>query len=630
MGKCIEEFAYHVFSSASAQQQYAEEQEPLFPNHQFSNHQPPQHQSLEDVYVQQRHRHQQSNVNSLGPSLLPNHQPPPIPRVSDIPPLSRSSQPHEQASYMTRSLPERQPQRQDTALTATDRSRLGSSDPIAFTNERDDSIEKLARSYDSYGRPMPSRDDDDHPRMSEEPDVTDTDGWNFDDPSEPPMSEEQAGQEYSIPHRRDTDIFPDANNTALKSPRIGPSSHRRKSSLSRRRQSDGSHELRELSTSHTGGSFRGDTGQFKVRFALRGHLDVIRSVIFTGGGSPSAPEICTAGDDGVVKRWIATSAPQKGDDLDLKCEQTHRGHSGAVLCLAASPLYQAFSNGGRAHGDGWVFSGGQDATVRVWERGRVDPKATMDGHTDAVWTVCVLPGTSASVLGDSSIHHGGPDRTIIASGAADGTILIWAVSTPPQVSSPHTGSRRGAGGSRRANSISSGSNFPSSPQASTATSRPFHHNLIHRIERADHPSPTCISPLSITGDTFVVSFADASVLIYNTRTAEEMVRMASLETYDGTPSTGVNAVAATTVGDLDGIVSLDTGRAANVGEDENPVHGATGSSTGVEGMVFSGHEDRYIRFFDANSGMFLSSPHTHTHSLFSFSPSLAIPPLLAR
>jgi striatin 1/3/4 len=109
------------------------------------------------------------------------------------------------------------------------------------------------------------------------------------------------------------------------------------------------------------------------------------------------------------------------------------------------------------------------------------------------------------------------------------------------------------------------------------------------------------------GDTFVVSYADASVLIFGTKTGEEMVGMASLETYDGTPGTAVNSVAATTVG-LDGTLSFDSGR--GVSEEESIVHGATGSSSGVEGMVLSGHEDRYIRFFDANSGKPPNSPYT--------------------
>jgi len=616
LGKCLEEVQYHVLSLNPAQQ-FNDEQEQALQNHQqYPSQQPPTQQSLEDVYVRQGQKPQPNNIGVLQPSPMPNNHPPqpPIPRVTDIPALSRGSQQPEQTSYMSRSLSERQNQQQNPPLTAIDRSnpnRPGYGFPTP-----EDLVEKVAHSYDSFGRPVPTwEEEEENTRIAEESELADADGWNFDDPQEPPSADERPAPEYPPPQRPDTDVFPSATNLALKSPtRGGPGSHRRKSSLSRRRQSDGSHEPRELLPSHTGGSFKGDARQFKVRYALRGHLDVVRSVIFTGGGSPAQPEICTAGDDGVIKRWTAGNTPGKGDDLDLKSDHTHRGHSGAVLCLAASPAYQPFSNSGRAQGDGWVFSGGQDATVRVWERGRVDPKATLDGHTDAVWTVCVLPGTSASILGDLSTHHGGPDRTILASGAADGTILIWAISISPQLTSPQTGSRRGTGGSRRANSVSAGSNFLLSPQPNAAISRPLQYSLVHRIERADHPSPTCISPLSTTRDTLVVSFADASVLIYNIRTGEEIVGMASLETYDGTPATGVNAVAATTVG-LEGALSFDSGR--GVSEDESVVHGPTGSSSGVEGMILSGHEDRHIRFFDANSGM---SQALHFSSDFPWKP----------
>lgn len=615
--KCLQEVTYHVVPTTNAQQ-YTEEQE-MLQNHHFANNQQPQ-PSLEEVYVQ-RQKQQNSNLGILGPSPLPNHQPPPIPRVSELPPLSRGAQQPEQASFMSRSMPERPLQHQPpmTAIDTRDRPQS-----YGFSNP-EDQIEKVSHSYDSYGRSVPTREEQENPRISES-EAADADGWDFDDPPKPTPTDEPP-PDYHAPQRRDTDPFPNATDLSLKSPTRGPGSHRRKSSLSRRRQSDGSHEIRELSSSRSDGSTKGEPGQFKVRFALRGHLDVVRSVIFTGGGSPSEPEICTCGDDGIIKRWyIPTSyggfgphSTASSTDLDITSFFSHRGHSGAVLSLAASPASQNFSNGGRANGDGWVFSGGQDATVRVWERGRVDPKATLDGHTDAVWTVCVLPGTSASVLGDQCMHYGGPDRVVLASGGADGTILIWAVSTPPQMSTPGGGgSRRGAGGSRRANSVSSGSNFPSSPQPSTATNRPFHHSLVHRIERVGAPSPTCISPLSMSGDTFVVSFADASVLIYGTRTGEEMVGMASLETYDGTPATGVNAVVATTVG-LNGSLSLDAGR--GVSEDESVVHGATGSSTGVEGMILSGHEDRYIRFFDANSGQCTYNMLAHPSAIAALSLS---------
>ena len=624
LGKCIQEVTYHVIPS-NTQQQYADDQDQMLQSHQMANHHQAQSQSLEEVYVQQRQKQQQNNAGMLGPSPLPNHQPPPIPRVTDLPELSRGSRPQEQATYMSRSVPEHLPQ--IGPPTAID-SRNPNQTNYVFPGSSDDQIEKVTHSYDSYGRPIPTREEEANQRISEESENADTDGWNFDDPPEPPNSEVPPPSDYTPHQRPDTDAFPNANTSLKSPPRGGPNSHRRKSSLSRRRQSDGSHELRELSSSQGSGSIKGESTTFKVRFALRGHLDVVRSVIFTGGGSPSEPEICTTGDDGVIKRWIIPASyggfgahgGSTSNDLDIPSYFTHRGHTGSVMSLAASPASQSFSNGGRALGDGWVFSGGQDTTVRVWERGRVDPKATLEGHTDAVWTVCVLPGTSVSVLGDQCANYGGPDRIVLASGAADGTILIWAVSTPPQLTSPHTGSRRGAGGSRRANSISSGSNFPTSPQPSTATSIPFHHSLIHRIERVDHPSPTCISPLSVSGDTFVVSFSDASVLIYDTRTGEEVVGMASLETYDGTAATGVNAVAATIVG-FDGTLNLDTGR--GVAEDESIVHGATGSSSGIEGMILSGHEDRYIRFFDANSGM-ISFPSSNPQQSESFTHRLLI------
>ena len=619
LGKCVHEVSYHVVPTTIAQQSMAEEQEHILQTHQYQNQIP--QQSIDEMYAQQqRQKHQQ---NHAGPPSIPNHQPPPIPRVSEAPPLMRS-QPAEQATYMARSQPEVQIMASRGPITSID-TRDPSHPNYGFPQmgTPDDQVEQVSHSYDVYGQQIPSREEESSTRISEEPEQTDSEGWNFEVEPEP----ERPPPEYTQSQRADTDAFPSAHNIPLKSPPRGPGS-RRKSSISKRRQSDGSHELRELSLTQGSSGTKGESSTFKVRFALRGHLDVVRSVIFTGGGTPAEPEICTTGDDGVIKRWIipASYGPfgshgsSSGNDLDISSYFTHRGHSGAVTSLAAAPASQNFLNGGRALGDGWVFSGGQDATVRVWERGRVDPKATLDGHTDAVWTVCVLPGSSVSILGDQSSRHGGSERMLLASGSADGTILIWAVSSPPQLTSPSTGSRRGTGGSRRANSVSSGSNFPSSPQPSTATAIPFHYSLVHRIERIDHPSPTCISPLSMTGDNFVVSYADASVLIYDTRTAEEVVGMASLETYDGTPTTGVNAVAATTVG----LESTDPNRSSPDEEVGTIMHGATGSSSGVEGMVLSGHEDRYIRFFDANSGKYSSRLYPLTTS----NPPPSIPTLL--
>lgn len=45
-------------------------------------------------------------------------------------------------------------------------------------------------------------------------------------------------------------------------------------------------------------------------------------------------------------------------------------------------------------------------------------------------------------------------------------------------------------------------------------------------------------------------------------------------------------------------------RHRGVSDEEGVVHGPTGSSIagGVEGLIISGHEDQFIRFYDANSG----------------------------
>ncbi|KAI9653858.1 MAG: hypothetical protein M1821_006889 [Bathelium mastoideum] len=603
--------------------------------------------SLEEVYLQQRHKNQQMQEPSLAQAAqMSNHQ-------SSLSMIREANhQMAQQAPQMTRepnqlslSQPLGLPQ-EDTVQPPQDPSSL------RYPAENEEQVERVNHSYDSYGRPIQSREEEtgqNRQTVGEEPD-----GWNFEEPAAPP----DPPPDQPPPRRPDVDLFPSANSIPAKSPpRTGPASHRRKSSESNRLARRRSDETRDATTSH---STKPDAQNFKLRFGLRGHLDVVRSVIFTGGGSPSEPEICTAGDDGLIKRWIIPAAsygsvpgnnpPQQSNnlphassgsagDLDIQSYFTHRGHEGVVTCLAACPASSNFATGGRAPGDGWIFSGGQDRTVRVWERGRVDPKATLDGHADAIWTVCVLPSTAGTAFGsgagaaDAISRYGGPDRILVATGSADGALKLWAVTAPPQLGSPHHGTsgpggRRapgsgGAGGTgTRRHSVTSGSGFPRSPQPSVATTTPFSATLVHSLSRPGAPSPTCISPLSPAGATFVVGFVDSAVVVYDTRTGEEVVGMASGETYDGTPATGVNAVVATSVGWEGGSMSLDQGRGM-VGEDEVVHGGATGRSGegGVEGVVISGHEDRYIRFFDANSGQCTYSMLAHPSAISALSLS---------
>lgn len=554
-------------------------------NHAFTEQQPT-HQELQEAYIQlqqlkqQHHRDVAMVRENAGQPQNPFTEPTPLTRSNtqiNHEELQRNAAERRISEPVVQSLPVVDPRKNFF------------NEQLPVTEER---IESISHSFDAYGREIPIKDPPEAAPVEVSKEVSD--GWDFDDgpaPHERPL--EPANQQ-----RPDVEVFPSANLIPSKSPPRAPGSYRRKSSGARRR-SEGSNDARELAASKSGNT------QFKVRFAMRGHLDVVRSVIFTGGGSPSEPEFCTASDDGGVKRWHipATYAHSVslGDDLDRTAHFTHRGHLGAVCSLAACPASPNFSSGGRAAGDGWIFSGGEDATVKVWERGRVDAKATLEGHKDAVWALCCLPSLTGTLLGERCAQFGGPDRVLLVAGAADGTILIWAVSMPPQLSSPHAGSRS-ARGSRRANSVSAGSNFPSSPQPSVASTTPFNYSLVHRIERADKPAPTSICPMGLHGESFVVAYADASVLVFDTRTGEEVVGMASQETYDGTPSTGINAVAASSTG-FDTRDLVTTGRRGSLGEDD-VVHGATGSEGGIEGVIIAGYEDRFIRFFDANSGMY--------------------------
>lgn len=452
-------------------------------------------------------------------------------------------------------------------------------------------------------------------------DAVDHDTWDFNESAFPDPA---AHSQPAASTRPDTDVFPMAENLP-KSPNRGPLAHRRKASLGRRRSSEQEMSLNALAQ-------KAESGNFKLRFGLRGHLNTVRTLIFSGGGSPGEPEICTAGDDGLIKRFhIPRSNPHMYNnslsDLDVQADFTHRGHNGAVLCLASWSPSPNFTTGGRAQGDGWIFSGGQDSTIRAWERGRVDPKATLDGHTDAVWTLCVLPATLGAVFGQTN-PYGPADRILLASGAADGTVRLWAVSQPPQMTSPQpppasAGRRPGGSGRVRGNSMSSGSAFPSSPQPTIASNSPFDHTLVHTISRDNSTaSPTCITALSASGESFVVSYSDAAIIVYDTRTGEEIGSMASLETYDGTVDTSVNAVVATTVG-LDQSQHPGSHGGMGLNEDDSNAGGAgpTGggrqmAGSGVEGTIISGHEDRFVRFFDANSGK-LPSPFFFPSSLFS-------------
>ncbi|CCX32581.1 Similar to Striatin Pro11; acc. no. Q70M86 [Pyronema omphalodes CBS 100304] len=294
-----------------------------------------------------------------------------------------------------------------------------------------------------------------------------------------------------------------------------------------------------------------DGTAFKVKFALRGHLDSVRAACFTNHGSSTEPEVATAGDDGLIKRWLIPAGLSMSGflDVDVQSHFTHRGHTGIVTCLAASG---ASSNGN----EGWLFSGGSDTCVMVWKHGQVQPVNKLEGHTDAIWAVTILPTLDE-------------EKILLASGSADGTVKIWSI-------------------------------------AKTGNAE---HSLVSTIKREPKAGVTAISQMSPTGETFLVAYNDASVVIYDTATGEEVVEMQSRESYDGTPATGVSCVVATTIG-------LEAGEEG----EEKVAAGATGTGK-TGGTVISGSEDSLVRFFDANSGQCTYTMLAHPNAISSLALS---------
>ncbi|KAI6786780.1 hypothetical protein KC350_g19054, partial [Hortaea werneckii] len=340
--------------------------------------------SVEDIYVRNARQREMRQRESLGggqslpqpTSMQGNAQQP----LGGLPAPGQPQQGYREYAGVEQQAAEGLTQQQPSAVQQ----------PQAY----EEPAEVISHTFDSRGREIGGADQAQPQRSGQVTQQSqpgqEPDGWTFeDDPQQQAEGQQPSAPDMQMSRRPDTDLFPSAGNAnhlpTPKSPPRGPGSHRRKSSgsqgMSRRRSSQGK-------TSGLGGEARADEvnavasqdpTQFKVKFALRGHLDVVRSVIFTGGGSPSEPEVCTAGDDGTIKRWIIPASsyqnygpspqyqqhsqvspqqlhsshqPQPPADLDISAYFTHRGHDGIVTSLAACPALPGFSTGGRANGDG--------------------------------------------------------------------------------------------------------------------------------------------------------------------------------------------------------------------------------------------------------------------------------------
>jgi WD40 repeat protein len=101
--------------------------------------------------------------------------------------------------------------------------------------------------------------------------------------------------------------------------------------------------------------------------------------------------VASGGDDQTVRIWDAATGQLRA---------TMTGHTGAVWGVAVS-----------ADG-GLVASGGDDQTVRIWDAATGQLRATITGHTGAVLGVAVSA-----------------DGGLIASAGQDKTVRVWGAAT---------------------------------------------------------------------------------------------------------------------------------------------------------------------------------------------------------
>lgn len=162
-----------------------------------------------------------------------------------------------------------------------------------------------------------------------------------------------------------------------------------------------------------------------TRRALKSHLDIVRGVALAHG-----PDlvVATGGDDCTVKVW-ALDAPSVMSTTyrplassELEPAATYRGHTMPVTAVAVSSAL------------GLVFSASMDSTIRIWclaskdddPYAPYDPSraiATLEGHTDVVWDVCLLPARPSA----NGVHNNKPGaESQLVSVSADGTARLWA------------------------------------------------------------------------------------------------------------------------------------------------------------------------------------------------------------
>lgn len=143
------------------------------------------------------------------------------------------------------------------------------------------------------------------------------------------------------------------------------------------------------------------------KFSLRGHFDAVRCLAF----HPTESALITGSEDQTIKLWNldkSSISNKKNSNADIESVYTFRKHKSTVLSVIMS-----------SNGD-YMLSSGLDSQIHLWNMPNFEtidqydaysPSVyvkSLNGHTDAVWSMILVDNTLVSISADATIRIWNP------------------------------------------------------------------------------------------------------------------------------------------------------------------------------------------------------------------------------